>query len=238
MEKQESVMNVLSCLLGLIAKHVRIREMVVPDVSLSEADAKEKKNGSIGPIVSNQLPPSQIRESKWQLAFLSYRVMASWKVHVIESSTVALIRDQIWNKAASQDLTNQRTCSMEGKRVSKKSQQANAISKPSSSREEGKLMDYVQKKDEGVDTHQHQPFPLVNSGEKGRKGLVCRPRKRKRRKKGYHGGQQSDSICIVCQYGGCLILCDHCPSSYHMECIYLEVSETCLATNHLFFYDT
>lgn len=126
------------------------------------------------------------------------------------------------NKAASQDLTNQRTCSMEGKRVSKKSQQSNAISKPSS-REEGKLMDYVQKKDEGVDTHQHQPFPLVNSGEKGRKGLVCRPRKRKRRKKGYHGGQQSDSICIVCQYGGCLILCDHCPSSYHMECIDLEV---------------
>ncbi|XP_034683011.1 increased DNA methylation 1 [Vitis riparia] len=125
------------------------------------------------------------------------------------------------NKATSQDLTNQRTCSMEGKRVSKKSQQADAIHKPSS-REEGKLMDSVRKEDEGVDTHQHQPFPLVNSGENKRKGLVCRPRKHKRRKKGYHGGQQSDSICIVCQYGGCLILCDHCPSSYHMECINLE----------------
>ena len=34
-------MNVLSCLLGLIAKHVRIREMVVPDVSLSEVDGKQ-----------------------------------------------------------------------------------------------------------------------------------------------------------------------------------------------------
>lgn len=38
---------------------------------------------------------------------------------------------------------------------------------------------------------------------------------------------QSDNICSVCHDGGSLILCDHCPSSFHLDCVGLEdVPET------------
>ncbi|XP_020579575.1 uncharacterized protein LOC110024132 [Phalaenopsis equestris] len=33
---------------------------------------------------------------------------------------------------------------------------------------------------------------------------------------------ESDSICSVCHDGGSLILCDHCPSSFHLDCVGLE----------------
>ncbi|KAI4373392.1 hypothetical protein MLD38_011520 [Melastoma candidum] len=33
---------------------------------------------------------------------------------------------------------------------------------------------------------------------------------------------ENDYICTVCHYGGKLILCDQCPSSFHMECIGLK----------------
>ncbi|KAI9127340.1 hypothetical protein K1719_001899 [Acacia pycnantha] len=33
---------------------------------------------------------------------------------------------------------------------------------------------------------------------------------------------ENDGICSVCQYGGELILCDNCPSSFHQSCIGLE----------------
>ncbi|XP_039129128.1 uncharacterized protein LOC120265324 [Dioscorea cayenensis subsp. rotundata] len=33
----------------------------------------------------------------------------------------------------------------------------------------------------------------------------------------------SDSICSICQDGGILLLCDHCPSAFHQHCIGLEV---------------
>ncbi|WOL15453.1 hypothetical protein Cni_G24234 [Canna indica] len=33
---------------------------------------------------------------------------------------------------------------------------------------------------------------------------------------------QSDSICTVCHYGGTLILCDHCPSAFHLGCVGLK----------------
>lgn len=29
----------------------------------------------------------------------------------------------------------------------------------------------------------------------------------------------NDSICSVCHFGGLLVLCDHCPSSFHRECL-------------------
>lgn len=34
---------------------------------------------------------------------------------------------------------------------------------------------------------------------------------------------QSDTICSVCQYGGTLMLCDHCPSAFHPGCVALQV---------------
>lgn len=119
-------------------------------------------------------------------------------------------------------LTNRRGCPVERKRVSNKSQQTSAVSKPLS-REERKAIDAVQIEDKGVETHQHQPFLSVNSGENRCNRLVCHPRKQKRKKKGDDGGHRSDSVCSVCQYGGSLILCDHCPSSYHLSCLDLEV---------------
>ncbi|KAI3865606.1 hypothetical protein MKX03_036876 [Papaver bracteatum] len=32
-------------------------------------------------------------------------------------------------------------------------------------------------------------------------------------------GQQNDYICSICHYGGTLVLCDQCPSSFHMDCL-------------------
>lgn len=34
---------------------------------------------------------------------------------------------------------------------------------------------------------------------------------------------ENDNICSVCNYGGELILCDQCPSSFHKKCLNLEV---------------
>ncbi|MQL80552.1 hypothetical protein Taro_013010 [Colocasia esculenta] len=45
------------------------------------------------------------------------------------------------------------------------------------------------------------------------------PHKRKKRD---CSSYQSDSICSVCQDGGSLVLCDHCPSSFHLFCVGLE----------------
>ncbi|CAL9123328.1 unnamed protein product, partial [Musa textilis] len=42
------------------------------------------------------------------------------------------------------------------------------------------------------------------------------------RLKGDLSQHQSDTICSICQDGGRLILCDHCPSAFHITCIGLE----------------
>lgn len=42
--------------------------------------------------------------------------------------------------------------------------------------------------------------------------------------KSYEGrGPDNDYLCSVCHYGGDLILCDQCPSSFHKTCLGLEV---------------
>lgn len=43
------------------------------------------------------------------------------------------------------------------------------------------------------------------------------------RLKGRNSDLESDSICSVCHDGGDLLLCDNCPSSYHHDCVGLEV---------------
>ncbi|XP_038980228.1 uncharacterized protein LOC103711112 isoform X2 [Phoenix dactylifera] len=42
------------------------------------------------------------------------------------------------------------------------------------------------------------------------------------RLKGDYSHYQSDTICSICQDGGILMLCDHCPSSFHLSCVGLE----------------
>ncbi|KAG1338027.1 hypothetical protein COCNU_04G003330 [Cocos nucifera] len=50
---------------------------------------------------------------------------------------------------------------------------------------------------------------------------------------------QSDTICSVCQYGGKLMLCDHCPSAFHPGCVALENAKQTfsLIFNHKKDYD-
>jgi hypothetical protein len=43
------------------------------------------------------------------------------------------------------------------------------------------------------------------------------------RLKGRYSDLESDSICSVCNDGGEILLCDNCPSSYHHDCVGLEV---------------
>ncbi|PKU79632.1 uncharacterized protein LOC110107923 [Dendrobium catenatum] len=42
------------------------------------------------------------------------------------------------------------------------------------------------------------------------------------RQKSDYSIYESDSICSVCHDGGSLILCDHCPSSFHLDCVGLK----------------
>ncbi|URD76986.1 PHD-finger [Musa troglodytarum] len=44
------------------------------------------------------------------------------------------------------------------------------------------------------------------------------------RLKHVYAHSQSDSVCSVCQYGGTLMLCDHCPSAFHVECVGLKLT--------------
>ncbi|ERN05280.1 hypothetical protein AMTR_s00007p00138750 [Amborella trichopoda] len=43
------------------------------------------------------------------------------------------------------------------------------------------------------------------------------------RKKTYYNQCESDEICSICLYGGDLVLCDRCPSAYHLTCLHLKV---------------
>lgn len=47
---------------------------------------------------------------------------------------------------------------------------------------------------------------------------------RGRRETNWQKGE-NDSICSICHYGGELVLCDECPSSYHQSCIGMSVSQ-------------
>ena len=43
------------------------------------------------------------------------------------------------------------------------------------------------------------------------------------RKKSSKHHYENDYICSVCHYGGDLVLCDQCPSSFHKSCLGLKV---------------
>lgn len=48
--------------------------------------------------------------------------------------------------------------------------------------------------------------------------------KLERQQKGNQHNRKNDYICSVCHYGGELVLCDFCPSSFHTHCLGLKVS--------------
>ncbi|KAA8547080.1 hypothetical protein F0562_003509 [Nyssa sinensis] len=111
--------------------------------------------------------------------------------------------------------------SMMGRKVSKKFQQTGVKIMPPS-KEEPKEFGSKKTEDNGIVSCCLRTLPFANS-ENGvsLKDMVSRPRKHKR-KRGYLGCYQNDTICMVCHYGGELILCDHCPCSYHLTCIDLK----------------
>ncbi|OVA02721.1 GNAT domain [Macleaya cordata] len=51
------------------------------------------------------------------------------------------------------------------------------------------------------------------------KGFRSKPLKRIKRN---NLPDKSDDICLVCHYGGNLLLCDQCPSSFHLSCLGLK----------------
>lgn len=53
------------------------------------------------------------------------------------------------------------------------------------------------------------------------KDMVSHSRKRRKRRRHYTC-EKRDTVCPICQLGGELILCDHCPSAYHLNCINLK----------------
>ncbi|ERN16604.1 hypothetical protein AMTR_s00051p00018530 [Amborella trichopoda] len=42
------------------------------------------------------------------------------------------------------------------------------------------------------------------------------------RKKADYNQCENDEICSICYYGGELVLCDCCPSAYHLACLHLK----------------
>ncbi|KAL5844702.1 hypothetical protein ACOSQ4_010660 [Xanthoceras sorbifolium] len=56
------------------------------------------------------------------------------------------------------------------------------------------------------------------------RNIKARSSDRKEKDKVYslQGNDQSDEICSVCYYGGDIILCDKCPSSFHHSCLGLK----------------
>uniref|UniRef100_A0A803KRG7 PHD finger transcription factor n=1 Tax=Chenopodium quinoa TaxID=63459 RepID=A0A803KRG7_CHEQI len=48
------------------------------------------------------------------------------------------------------------------------------------------------------------------------------PREPLERSKGKRHKSWNDHICSLCHYGGKLLLCDRCPSSFHKECLHLQ----------------
>ncbi|XVE83378.1 hypothetical protein DITRI_Ditri16bG0084100 [Diplodiscus trichospermus] len=89
-------------------------------------------------------------------------------------------------------------------------------------KKEEKGLDVIRKEDNLIASHHHWSLPFDNCGKKVRlKDMVSRSRRRKRKWK-CRSSRLCDTICSVCHYGGDLIICGHCPCSYHLSCINLK----------------
>ncbi|KAJ0096565.1 hypothetical protein Patl1_27993 [Pistacia atlantica] len=115
-----------------------------------------------------------------------------------------------------------RNCSIMKKRELKKSQQVNSKLKLTPKVQEQGL-NAVRTRNSLFSNSCRPTMPFEKYGKNFRlKDMVSNSRKRKM-KRGYCSGQLRDTICSVCHHWGDLILCDHCPSSYHLSCLDLKV---------------
>ncbi|XP_044469924.1 uncharacterized protein LOC123199127 isoform X3 [Mangifera indica] len=114
-----------------------------------------------------------------------------------------------------------RNCSIMNKRELKKSQQVNSKLKLTPKIEEHGL-NAVRTRNS---LFSKSCLPTMQFDEYGKsfrlKDTVSNSRKHKM-KQGYYTGQLRDTICSVCHHWGDLVLCDHCPSSYHLSCLHLK----------------
>eukprot|EP00257_Ricinus_communis_P015138 XP_015572991.1 uncharacterized protein LOC8281219 [Ricinus communis] len=94
-------------------------------------------------------------------------------------------------------LPEQRKHSSTKIRVSKQFQQAGSEFKPRSKVKVEEVLDAI----------------------KATKNMLSQPGKRKRKRR---NSSLSDTICSFCHYGGDLILCDKCPSTFHLGCLELK----------------
>ncbi|XP_031249188.1 increased DNA methylation 1-like isoform X2 [Pistacia vera] len=114
-----------------------------------------------------------------------------------------------------------RNCSIMKKRELKKSQQVNSKLKLTPKVQEQGL-NAVRTRNSLFSNSSRPTMPFEKYGKNFRlKDMVSNSRKRKM-KRGYCSGQLRDTICSVCHHWGDLILCDHCPSSYHLSCLDLK----------------
>ncbi|KAJ9170216.1 hypothetical protein P3X46_018341 [Hevea brasiliensis] len=116
-------------------------------------------------------------------------------------------------------VTKQRKCSSTKERVSKEFQRANSKLK-SLSKVEEKVVDIKPAKNYLSIDQCHRALPIKNCRKSvSPKSKRSHPRKSKRRR-GFCG--IGDTICSFCHYGGDLMCCNKCPSSYHLSCLDLK----------------
>ncbi|XVF58822.1 hypothetical protein PTKIN_Ptkin07bG0097100 [Pterospermum kingtungense] len=125
------------------------------------------------------------------------------------------------NNKASFFVCRQGNDSVMRKRFSKKLKQADSKVEVIPKKQE-KGLDVIRKENDLIAGYDCRSPPFDNCGKKVRlKDMVSHSRRRKRKWR-CRGSRLCDTICSVCHYGGDLIICDHCPCSYHLSCISLK----------------
>lgn len=79
-------------------------------------------------------------------------------------------------------------------------------------------------------SQKHRPTANIILNEGGKPLLECQKKilcKNRSSTRSQHDSiasdeKQNDEICSICQYGGELVLCDDCPSSFHKSCLVLN----------------
>lgn len=77
--------------------------------------------------------------------------------------------------------------------------------------------------EENMFTGRYQDQPVTCSVNKLTPNDEMSKTQTQRLKMPYFSDDQYDIVCMACHDGGELILCDHCPSTYHLTCISLRV---------------
>ncbi|XP_010270326.1 PREDICTED: uncharacterized protein LOC104606694 [Nelumbo nucifera] len=122
-------------------------------------------------------------------------------------------------RKASFSVTRKNNCLHARKRAFQEIQQVSVNIKSQSEEDEGAIDLSLNRADGYIKRCCHSLLSSNSDKMVRLKNMVSCPQKRRKK---YHSSQQSDAVCFVCHFGGMLILCDYCPSSYHLSCIDLK----------------